>query len=306
MMATVSLAKAGTRYETVSKALSLIQSDIEASVKGKKRIVLKPNLVDFTNQLCATHVDTVRATLDFLRKFTSERIVIAEGSSSNTKTAYRNYGYDQLSKEYGVELIDLNDDEPVEMQIYDRNFNEITVQVARTMVEADYRVSLAIPKTHDDLIVSLSIKNIVVGSACASDNKWKFHQGYPAMNVNMYKVVQNIPPNLAIIDGWIGMEGDGPVKGTPVEMGVALASIDFVAVDTIAAYLMGFDPTEIGYLTYAKEKLGVGDLSKIRILGEDIEPLRRRFRPHRDYSEQRKWKLPPTLKRENMEENRRI
>jgi len=287
---TVSLAKAATRYETVTKALELIGLDADSSLRGKKKIVVKPNLVSSGNQLCATHVNTVKATIDFLRRFTSSPIVVAEGSASDTKACYRDYGYQALAKDYGIELVDLNEDDSVKVKVYDRDFKEVTIHLAKTMVEADYIVSLAIPKTHDCLIVTLSLKNVVVGSA--QHDKQLLHQGYPAMNLNMYKVVKRIPPSLAVIDGWVGMEGNGPVGGTPVEMGLALASTDFVAADTVAAYLMGFDPAEIGYLTYARGRLGVGGLSQIEVRGERLESLRRRFKPHRDYEEQKRWQIP--------------
>jgi len=286
----VSLASEGTRYATVNKALALIQDDVERSIRGKRRIVVKPNMVTCSNQLAATHVDTARAVLDFLLELSKGEIRIAEGSAGNTRTCFKNYGYLSLAKEYGLELIDLNEDDSVEMKVYDRDFREITIHLAKTIVDADYRVSLAIPKTHDCLIVTLSLKNIVVGSA--QQDKSLLHQGYPAMNLNMYQVVKQIPPNLAVIDGWVGMEGDGPVSGTPVEMGIALASTDFVAADTVTAHLMCFDPNEVGYLTYARDRLGVGDLAKIKVVGEDPARFRRRFRPHREYLEQRKWQVP--------------
>lgn len=296
MVATVSLARADNRYGTVTKALELIRGDVEESIRGKKRIVIKPNLVSPNNPVCATHVDTVKAVIDFLQKLSSDRITVAEGSSTNTRTAFKNYGYSAITKDYGIELVDLNEDESVEAKVYDRNFREVTIHLAKTMVNADYRVSLAIPKTHDCLIVTLSLKNMVVGSA--QQDKNTLHQGYPAMNLNMYQVIKRIPPSLAVIDGWVGMEGNGPVDGTPVEMGLAIASTDFVAADAIGASLMGFDPSEVGYMTYARGRLGEGDLSKIRVVGEEPSRLRKKFRPHRDYAEQKRWQVPPqTLSR---------
>ncbi|MCJ7609464.1 DUF362 domain-containing protein [Candidatus Bathyarchaeota archaeon] len=296
MVATVSLARADNRYGTVTKALELIRGDVEESIRGKKRIVIKPNLVSPNNPVCATHVDTVKAVIDFLQKLSSGRITVAEGSSTNTRTAFKNYGYSAITKDYGIELVDLNEDESVEAKVYDRNFREVTIHLAKTMVNADYRVSLAIPKTHDCLIVTLSLKNMVVGSA--QQDKNTLHQGYPAMNLNMYQVIKRIPPSLAVIDGWVGMEGNGPVDGTPVEMGLAIASTDFVAADAIGASLMGFDPSEVGYMTYARGRLGEGDLSKIRVVGEEPSRLRKKFRPHRDYAEQKRWQVPPqTLSR---------
>jgi uncharacterized protein (DUF362 family) len=290
MGATVSLSKADSRTQTVSKALLMIRDDITLSLKGKKHIVIKPNLVVPNNPFAVTNVNTVKATIDFLRDLTSTTITVVEGSAQDTQSAFRNYGYSAITKEYGIELIDLNEDASTEVVIYDRHLNEKTIHIAKTMVDADYRVSLALPKTHDFLIVTLTLKNIVVGSA--QKDKQTLHQGYPAMNLNMYQVAKHIPPNLAIIDGWKGMEGNGPVGGTPVQMGIALASTDFIAADTVGTYLMGFNPSEIGYLTYARGRLGEGHLSKIEVVGENITDQRRKFRPHRDYLKMKNWHIP--------------
>jgi uncharacterized protein (DUF362 family) len=115
------------------------------------------------------------------------------------------------------------------------------------------------------------------------------------MNLNAYQLIKKIPPSLAVIDGWVGMEGNGPGNGSPVDTHYALASTDFVAADTVAAFLMGFDPSEVGYLTYTNGRVGVGDLSSINVVGEELAPLRRKFKPHPDYREQRNWKIQPDV-----------
>ena len=287
----VSLAKADSRTQTVWKALMMIRDDITLSLKGKKHIVIKPNLVVPNNPLAVTHINAVKATIDFLRGLTSSTITIVEGSAQNTQSAFHNYGYSAITEEYGIELVDLNEDASTEIVIYDQHLNEKTINIAQTMVDADYRVSIALPKTHDFLIVTLTLKNMVVGSA--QKDKRTLHQGYPAMNLNMYQVAKHVPPNLAIIDGWRGMEGNGPVDGTPVQMGIALASTDFIAADTIGTYLMGFDPTEVGYLTYARDRLGEGQLSQIEDMGEKLSTHKRKYRPHRDYLKMKNWQIPP-------------
>jgi uncharacterized protein (DUF362 family) len=287
----VSLAKADSRTQTIWKALMMIRDDVTLSLKGKKHIVIKPNLVVPNNQLAVTHVNAVKATIDFLRGLTSSTIIIVEGSAQNTQSAFHNYGYSAITKEYGIELVDLNEDASKEIVIYDRHLNEKTISIAKTMVDADYRVSLALPKTHDFLIVTLTLKNMVVGSA--QKDKRTLHQGYPAMNFNMYQVAKHIPPSLAIIDGWRGMEGNGPVGGTPVQMGIAVTSTDFIAADTIGTYLMGFDPSEVGYLTYARDRLGEGQLSQIDVVGEKLATHKRKYRPHRDYVKMKNWQIPP-------------
>jgi len=106
-----------------------------------------------------------------------------------------------------------------------------------------------------------------------------------------------LPVHLAVIDGWEGMEGNGPIGGDAVDTRVAIASTDAVAADVVGVAVMGFDPAEIGYLQYASgaygfEALGEGDLKNIKIVGGRLEDVKRSFKPHASYERQRKWKIP--------------
>jgi uncharacterized protein (DUF362 family) len=196
------------------------------------------------------------------------------------------------------------------------------------VVETDYRISICPLKTHDCVIITASLKNMVVGSLRRKENalgarlsalangaqlrspsspwgrlaarwvrrsgndKLKIHQGYPVINLNLYKLARIIPPHLSLIDGFEAMEGNGPCSGERVDLGVALASTDFVACDSVAARLMGFDIDQIGYLSYCHQAgLGQGDISKIEIVGESIEACARPFKPHPDYEAQLNWHL---------------
>ena len=292
MASVVSLVHGDDRYSNVTSALELISDEVRASFDQKRRVLIKPNLVSTSRQLASTHVDTVRAVLDFLNRFSPAEVVVAEGSAGDTFSAYRNFGYLALRDAYGIDLIDLNSDDHVEVPILDRNLRETTIRVAKTMFEFNFIVSLAMLKTHDCVIITESLKNIVVGSLVDGD-KSKIHQGYPAQNIDLFKIASLIPAKLAVIDGFEGMEGNGPVGGNPVNMRVSLSSCDFVSADAVGATLMGFDPLSIGYLYYAHQfKLGCADLKDIQIIGEDPKTHIRSFKPHREYEEQKKWKVP--------------
>ena len=113
------------------------------------------------------------------------------------------------------------------------------------------------------------------------------------MNYNLFLIAKTYPVHLAILDGFIGMEGWGPTLGKPVDLHLAVASTDFIAADSIGARLMGFDPEEVGYLHHANAAgLGEGSLERIRILGERLEDCIRPFEPHPHYYRQREWKRP--------------
>lgn len=128
-------------------------------------VLIKPNFVSVTKQAASTHVDAVRAILDFVRARHDGRVVVAEGAATApTHEGFRNFGYQALIDEYNVELVDLNADPTLPVRVYDRRLQPLTLHLARTVVEADYRISVGPPKTHDVVIVTLSLKNVVMGS----------------------------------------------------------------------------------------------------------------------------------------------
>ncbi len=131
------------------------------------------------------------------------------------------------------------------------------------------------------------------GDGWGSD-KVAMHQSYPIINLNLALLAPLVLPHLSVLDGFVAMEGAGPVDGTPLPWGVALAGADALAVDTLAAQLMGFELGEIGYLSYcAQLGLGCADMGRVQILG-DVAPetVARRFRPHPQHVQQRSWQRP--------------
>jgi uncharacterized protein (DUF362 family) len=328
----VALIKGDSRYDNIAKALSLIEDDIQ--LDEVKDILIKVNFVSTTRQLASTHVEGVRALLDFLRPRYDGPITIAEGSSSDTFAGYRNFGYLELVDEYGVQLVDLNQDDWVWVQVYDRHLRPMELRAARSVVESDYRIAIGPPKTHDAVLVTLSLKNIVVGSMIRDvgrersdsllhaagqivptrlkespllagaktsvvrslnrSDKFALHQGYPAMNLNLYILAKIIAPHLSVIDGYTGMEGNGPSHGDPVELRLAIASTDFLAADAMAVWIMGFDLDQIGYLYYCKlGGLGKADPEEMEVLGNcTVEECTRPFKPHPTHKRQLEWQIP--------------
>ena len=106
----VAMVKGDDRREITLAALKKIEDEILTALQGKKHILVKPNFVQINRPLCATHVDAVRAILDFLRPHFKGPIVIGESTASRSGTfeGFKNYGYEPLRAEYGVELVDLN------------------------------------------------------------------------------------------------------------------------------------------------------------------------------------------------------
>lgn len=327
----VGLARGGGRYDNIRRVLDLIAPEIHLG--GVRRILIKVNLASATVALASTQAEAVRALVDFLRPRFAGPIAIAEGTGLSAHIAYRSFGYRELAQQYGLELLDLNEGPWATVEVRDRDLNPVTLRFSRPVAEADFVVSLCPPKTHDCVLVTLSLKNLIMGSLYyqvplgskgalrdflrqayyyipafvkynsimdrvkggvvqgVSDNdRQRMHQGFPIQNLNLYLVARRFRPHLSVIDGYRGMEGDGPGAGHAVPWDVAIASIDPVAADCLAAELMGFPVSQVGYLWYCVQGcLGVGRLEDMEIRGADPEACRRPFLPHPTHQHQRAW-----------------
>lgn len=119
-----------------------------------------------------------------------------------------------------------------------------------------------------------------------------------AMNRNLVALTRRVKPDLSVVDGFLGMHREGPRHGTPIGLGTVIAGTDALAVDAVAAAVMGFDPNQIGYLALAGAAgLGTIDLDAISIVGDPIERVRRRFVPHSNHAIQRHWERLADLDR---------
>jgi uncharacterized protein (DUF362 family) len=331
-MPSVAIVKGSSRYENIIQVLDLLGPEAICGINH----VLKPNFVSTENQLASTHREAAQAVLDFLHKYSNRRVIIAEGAAlHDTYDGFRNFGFNNLVNTYdGVELRDLNRDQYETFTLYDEDLNPQKVRIAKTVLESDHRISLSIPKTHDTAMVTLGLKNMVVGSlirnmghslfnavgsladkciTClpgavkpffslqglsrlgiakiSGSDKVKLHQGYLNMHLFLYQLIRIIPPHLTILDGFEAMEGDGPVTGTRVDWRVAIAGTDGIAVDVVAAHLMGFNPNSIGYLNFCgKAGLGETSINNINVIGTNLEECERTFRTHRSYTSQILWK----------------
>jgi len=285
----VALVKSNDRYEAVTKALEAIRGDIHLP---DKPVLIKPNLVMAkkpNGEVANSHPDAIHAALDFLKGLGVTKFIIADGPGMGEPLApvLDAFGYRELAKRYNIEFRDLNSDKPVEITLLDKEMKPKVFAIAKTMVDC-YRVSLSVMKTHNVVVVTLAIKNTVIGSLVGKENKPTVHQGYQAMNISMARIASFIPNDLSIIDGVVGMEGEGPVDGTEIRSGVALASVDPLACDTIGTEVMGYDPDDVGYLWYLKQTSGFSR-RQVRVLGERVAACKTKYKPHSKYLEQLNW-----------------
>jgi len=277
--ARVSLVKGSDRRQVIFDSLKLLEEEVFAAI-GNKDILIKPNMSVSKNPLAVTHADAVRAVLEFLRPRYKKQIVIGESGVFNTLEGYRNNGYEALEKEYDVKLVDLNAGPSRSYYVFGREQNPQPVRLISAFLDPQvYVISLARMKTHDCVLVTLSLKNLLMAAPLNDyqrSDKGYLHGPAPAVNdilhFNLFHLAHKVWPGLAVIDGYEAMEGDGPAWGTPFEAKVALASTDPLAADYVGTRIMGFNPQNILYLRAMREGgLGQGDPEKITLLGTPLD-----------------------------------
>jgi len=291
----VALVKGADRREVVFQALKLIEDDVWAAVDRKKRVLIKPNMAVDKNPLAITHADAVRAVLEFLKPRCRKPINVAESGVLNTAAGYKNNGYYSLEKEYGVAVVDLNakpDWKPY--YVFSKGQAPQPVRVYSDFVDPDvYLISLARMKTHDTVLVTLALKNVLM-AAPVNDYK-KSDKGYlhgpvkalnDIMHFNLFHMARRVWPDLAVIDAFESMEGEGPAWGTPLDTRLAIASSDPLAADVVGARIMGFDPGRILYLkAMAEAGMGAEEEGAMQMVGTPMDQCRFKFKAGKKMSE---------------------
>ncbi len=280
-MTKVALVKGEERPKNIRRALELIKGEIK--INGR-RPVIKINMVSTYTPLSATHPEAVRAVVEFLKDMGEKNIAIAEGATLGTTTrGFREYGYYDLAKEYGLELIDLNDSPSWKVAyVIHPDLKPHPVKIAREMLDPqNYIISLTRLKTHLQVGVTLTAKNVIMGSLLIMD-KNRLHPteaGNRVLDFNLFSIMQHLHIDLGILDGFEGMEGNGPIAGEPVQHKIAIAGTDFLAVDRVGTEVMGIDFDMIRYLNFLWDQgFGEGDLQKIEIIGDTLDDCRLNYR----------------------------
>ncbi len=311
----VALVQGDDRRKNVYNALMSIDDQVKAGLKRKKYVVIKPNIVTTKNQLGATNADALRGILDYLEPRFRGPVIIAESSAADTLEGFENFKYNQVAAEHSsqkVSLVDLNREGKYEIHsILDYNLHAIPVRLAARLVDPDaFVISAAMLKTHNTVVTTQSVKNMVMGSPLHNapgetpwNDKRRFHAGVRQIHINMLLTVQRLRPNwgVAVIDGYEGMQGSGPSSGTPVASHIAIASTDFIAADRVGIEAMGINPDWVGYLNFcAQAGLGQYDLSQIEVIGPTPASVQKKYELHPDIQRELQWMgpmtdLPPTL-----------
>jgi uncharacterized protein (DUF362 family) len=252
----------------------------QVPLKGK-RVVLKPNLVEYhRDKVINTHPHVVAAVIELCRHEGAAEVIVAEGPGHwrNVEFLVTASGLGDVLRHHRVPFVDLNHDEPVKTPNLGRLTGLDYLFLAQTIATADVVISLPKLKTHHWAGATLSLKNLfgTLPGICYGWPKNELH--WRGIDNSIVDIALTRTPDLAIVDGIIGMEGDGPLNGTAKPMGVLVMGCDLMAVDATCCRLMKLDPARIGYLCLGQQKkLGQCIEAAIRQVGERIDELAQPF-----------------------------
>ncbi|MGD0496776.1 MAG: DUF362 domain-containing protein [Candidatus Bathyarchaeia archaeon] len=272
MTSKVAVVKGQRDHEPVFRALDLV--GYEAALSGWHKVLIKVNFITVETWETGATTDptVVEAIIKRLKNLPVEIYVVeSDATMTNADKAFEATGMKEMCERNGVQWLNLR-------HVKDRVKVDIphgealkSITVPRIVTESAI-ISAAKLKTHMSTGVTLGMKNMF--GLLPDKLKSKYHlRGISTVIADINTVLK---PALTVIDGFVAMEGRGPVGGTPVQMDLIIAGSDPVATDSTACRIMGFDPREVSHVRKAYER-GLGNIDDIQVLGERLEDVTRRF-----------------------------
>ena len=235
-----------------------------------RRVVLKPNLVEYhRDKVINTHPHVVAAVIELCRREEAAEVIVAEGPGHcrNVEHLVAASGLGDVLRHYRVPFVDLNHDEPVRLLNLGRLTGLEYLYLSRTVATAEVLISLPKLKAHHWAGATLSLKNLfgTLPGICYGWPKNELH--WRGIDKSIVDIALTRTPDLAVVDGIVGMEGDGPLNGTPRALGALIVGCDPLAVDATCCRLMSLRRRTWAIWSWAPEE--------VRTAGDDGHPADR-------------------------------
>jgi len=245
-----------------------------------RSVLLKPNFVEPDPAgVIDTHPAVVSAARECFLRLGAREVRVGEGPGHerDTEAILETIRLRDFMGPLSGVFVDLNLDDVAPVSLRTRASNLKKVYLPKTVLRADFVVSMPKLKTHHWVGVTLSLKNMfgIVPGCCYGWPKNVLH--WAGISRAILDINGTVRPDFSIVDGIVGMEGNGPIQGTPKPCGVLVMGDDPVAVDGTCARVMGLAPERIDYLRKAGTLLGQLASDKIIQVGESIASVRAPF-----------------------------
>lgn len=253
--------------------------EFDLPIQGKT-VLLKPNLVS-PDPLGAinTHPAVIAAARESFLRLGAAQVLIGDGPAMDrdTEAILESMRLKEFTGSLAENFVDLNVDDVVRTSLPTRASRLKELYLPKTVLGVDFLVSMPKLKTHHWAGVTLSLKNLfgIVPGGCYGWPKNVLH--WAGIDRAILDIAAAARPDFAIVDGVLGMEGNGPIQGTPKPAGVLILGDDPVAVDATSCRVMGLRPEKVDYLSRAGTLLGHLHPAKIQQLGESLASVRTPF-----------------------------
>jgi uncharacterized protein (DUF362 family) len=247
--------------------------EFQLPVRGKT-VLLKANLVGLDPlNIMNTHPAVIAATRESFLRLGASEVFIGDGPAMDrdTEAILESVRLREFAGPLQRVFRDLNLDDVVRVHLPTRASRLKELYLPKAVLGVDFLVSIAKLKTHHWAGVTLSLKNMfgIVPGGCYGWPKNVLH--WAGIDNSILDINAAARPDFAIIDGIVGMEGNGPLQGTPKPAGVLIFGDDPVAVDATGCRVMGLKPEKVAYLARASTLLGNLETTKIHEVGEKVE-----------------------------------
>jgi uncharacterized protein (DUF362 family) len=277
----VSVLKAPAYDQSIYDIMRRVLVEHLGDVRGRS-ILLKPNLVEFEPASSInTHPMLVHAAFEAFRAMGAATVRIAEGPGHrrNTLDLAEAAGYFRIVPDFEDRFVDLNLDEVTRVRPTAQFSRIKKLYLPNSALRADLLVSMPKMKTHHWVGATLSMKNLfgVVPSGIYGWPKNVLH--WAGIEESIADLHAAFPRQFAIVDGIVGMEGNGPIQGAAKHAGVLVAGSDPVAVDATCCRIMKIDPMQIRYLQLSSRRGDVSQITEDHIeqIGESIQSVSTSF-----------------------------
>jgi uncharacterized protein (DUF362 family) len=245
-----------------------------------KSVLLKPNLVGPDPLgVMNTHPAVIAATRESFLRLGASEVFIGDGPAMDrdTEAIVESVRLKEFVGPLDRIFVDLNVDDVEHIALKTSASRLKELYLPKTALGVDFLVSMPKLKTHHWAGVTLSLKNMfgIVPGSCYGWPKNVLH--WAGIDRAILDINASARPDFAIVDGIVGMEGNGPIQGTPKACGVLVLGDDPVAVDATCCRVMGLLPERVKYLSLAGTLLGHVKVEKIQQVGETIEGVKTPF-----------------------------
>ncbi len=298
------IVKGSNRQSNIHKVLMFIKQDIKKAIKNKNSDILfiKINAIDINYLHACTHIYTISTVLNFFNKnFKNKfkKIIVGDNAFAFTKSG--GGPYKRLLKEHKIILSDLGEFPSQEIEFKQLNHKLIKTKISK-LPQIAFTVSLALPKTHDEFVYTGCLKNMF---GCVLKKRVALHaisilerilidKGVKANKLkkeNLLRVFKKAPADLYILDGFTGMQGNGPVNGQQINLGICMCSMNGFIVDKLASRIIGLK--KVPYLSDIDEK----NFKIIKSGFNNLNQISKKFEPHYKirYQLMQEWKGMPKI-----------